>query len=115
MGPSRKESVLPIALVTGAQQGTGAAFAEAFARDGADIAPDGSDHSLSTAPIQAHGRRAALIPADVNATEGRAPLQRGCESALGVLDIFLCNAGLFPRAAWATDRIHHLNGGTWIA
>lgn len=95
---SRKEFILPVALVTGAQQGIGLAIAEALARDGADVALNWLDQAPPTAAIQAHGRRAALIQADVSTAEGRAVLQRDCESALGVPDILVCNAGIFPRA-----------------
>ena len=93
---------MPIALVTGAQQGIGAAIAEALARDGADVALNWLDDEAAAerlaADIRARGRRAVAIRADVATAEGRAALQFGCESALGVPDILVCNAGIFPRA-----------------
>src|SRR4051812_42595786 len=65
------------ALVTGAQQGIGAAIAIALAREGADVAInylDGlAEAEAVAAAIRATGQRAVLVPGDVSnsATPGR--------------------------------------------
>ncbi|WP_424812382.1 SDR family NAD(P)-dependent oxidoreductase [Roseococcus sp. YIM B11640] len=91
-----------IALVTGAQQGIGAAICEAMAREGADVAVNWLDDEAAgeavAAKARGHGVRAAAIRADIGTASGRAHLQSETERLLGLPDILVCNAGIFPRA-----------------
>ncbi len=88
-----------IALITGAQQGIGAACAMAMAEAGADVAVNWLDEEplALAAKIRALGRRCALIQGSVaTVAEGRA-LHAAAVQALGVPDILVNNAGIFPR------------------
>ncbi|MFN3448792.1 MAG: SDR family NAD(P)-dependent oxidoreductase [Roseococcus sp.] len=86
-----------IALVTGAQQGIGAAICAALAREGARVAVNWlDDEAAGRAVAEACG--GVAIQADVGTAEGRAHLQAETERLLGLPDILVCNAGIFPRA-----------------
>lgn len=108
-----------IALVTGAQQGIGAAICVAFARDGADVAVNWLDNAADgeavAAACRAHGTRAMAIQADIGTSDGRALLQAETERLLGLPDILVCNAGIFPRADFLDlteamwDSVHDVN------
>lgn len=91
-----------IALVTGAQQGIGAAICAVMARDGADVAVNWLDDEAAGETVAAKARecggRAVAIQADIGTTEGRVYLQSETERLLGTPDILVCNAGIFPRA-----------------
>lgn len=108
-----------IALVTGAQQGIGAAIGTAMARDGADVAVNWLDNQADAdavaAKVREYGVRAVTIQADVGTTEGRVYLQSETERLLGIPDILVCNAGIFPRADFLDlteemwDAVHDVN------
>jgi 2-deoxy-D-gluconate 3-dehydrogenase len=87
------------AIVTGANTGIGQAIALALAGAGADVALAGRSRADETAAeIQALGRRAALIEADLGSAE---PVQRVVDetlAGLGRLDILVNNAGTIRRA-----------------
>ena len=88
-----------VAIVTGANTGIGQAIAVALAQAGADVACVGRTPAEETvAQIEALGRRAALISADLSTIE---PVGRIVEEAvekLGGLDILVNNAGIIRRA-----------------
>ena len=107
------------ALVTGAQQGIGAAIAIALAREGADVAVNYLDGLAGAeavaAAIRATGRRAVLVPGDVSRPETPAKLVDATIAAFGKIDILVNNAGVFPRVAFLDmtqadwDFVHGIN------
>jgi 2-deoxy-D-gluconate 3-dehydrogenase len=88
-----------VAIVTGANSGIGRGIAVALAAAGADIALVGRSRAEETAvEVEALGRRAALIDADLSTI---APVKAVVDStlaALGQLDILVNNAGIIRRA-----------------
>jgi NAD(P)-dependent dehydrogenase (short-subunit alcohol dehydrogenase family) len=88
------------ALVTGGSSGIGQAIAVAFAGAGADVAVNGTrpDKLEATSRlIEAEGRRAVLLPADVGHVEACRKLVSDAHSALGRLDILVNCAGMNRR------------------
>lgn len=84
------------ALVTGASRGIGRAIAIAFAAAGADVALSARDESKLTevaAEIEALGRKAILVPADVLDGEAIRSAVDASALALDGLDIVVNNAG----------------------
>lgn len=89
------------ALVTGGQQGIGRAIALRFAREGADIALNYlDDHAASkviVSEIEAVGRRAIALPADISQRDHLEKLVNQAYAELGSIDILVNNAAIFPR------------------
>lgn len=92
-----------VALVTGAQQGIGRAIALDFADAGADVAVNYLDDRQAAEnvvrDIEAMGRRATLVQADVAVVAQAAAMVDRTVEALGRLDIMVNNAGVYPRVA----------------
>ena len=91
-----------VALVTGAQQGIGRAFALAFAAEGADVAVNYLDDAAAAERVAAdarkHGVRAVVLQGDVaRVDQGQALVARTVEE-LGGVDILVNNAGVYPRS-----------------
>ncbi|WP_426017397.1 2-dehydro-3-deoxy-D-gluconate 5-dehydrogenase KduD [Brevundimonas sp. DWR2-3-1b1] len=88
-----------VALVTGGNVGLGQGIALALAEAGADIVSVAlSDSDDTVARVQALGRRAHAISADLTSIE---PIERVVQEALaamGRIDILVNNAGLIRRA-----------------
>lgn len=101
-------------LVTGAQQGIGAAVALAAAQAGADVALNYFDDAAAATAlaedIRALGRQAVLLQADVSDLAGHAGLIAAAAEGLGGLDLLVNNAGIYPRQAFLD-----LTEATWDA
>ena len=86
------------ALVTGANTGIGQAIAVALAEAGADVALAGRSDPVETLKlVEATGRKAVNISADLSSTQ---PVQRVVDEALaglGRIDILVNNAGIIRR------------------
>ncbi len=86
------------ALVTGANTGIGQAIAVALAEAGADVALAGRSDPVETLKlVEAAGRKAVSISADLSSTQ---PVQRVVDEALaglGRIDILVNNAGIIRR------------------
>ena len=95
-----------VALVTGASRGLGAAMAVALAEAGADVALHASKcpASATADAVAAHGRRTALLTADLGDRTAADGLVDGTLSALGRLDILVNNAGIIHRSDAVTHR-----------
>jgi NAD(P)-dependent dehydrogenase (short-subunit alcohol dehydrogenase family) len=90
-----------IVLVTGAQQGIGAAMALEFAAAGADVGVNWLDDEGAARHVaegvRAAGRRAHLVQADVGRIDAVKGMVGAVEQGLGPVDILINNAGVFPR------------------
>ena len=105
--------------MTGASSGIGAGIAVAFAREGADVAlVDRSGPAAAAgvvAAVEAHGRRAVFVEADVADEADVAAMADAALAALGRVDVLVNNAGIFtqglveelPVADW--DRVVAVN------
>ena len=90
-----------IVLVTGAQQGIGAAMAREFAAAGAEIAINWLDDEGAAQrvadQVRASGRRAIIVQADVGQFEQVKAMVAAAQQGLGPIDVLINNAGVFPR------------------
>ncbi len=107
-----------VALVTGGGQGIGRALSLALAQAGADIAVADilfPPAQQVAAEVEALGRKALPIQADVSQGDSVRAMVAACVEGLGGLDILVNNAGIFPVAVVATmseadwDRVMAVN------
>ena len=107
-----------VVVVTGAGRGIGAACARGFAEAGADVvltarSPDQLE--VVAADVRAAGRRAVVVPADVNELERLHELVEVAVDELGGIDVVVNNAGgTAPRPFLDTspgylERSFHFN------
>jgi NAD(P)-dependent dehydrogenase (short-subunit alcohol dehydrogenase family) len=98
------------ALVTGAQQGIGRAIAIALARDGADVAINYLDDVTAAervaGEVRGLGRRALLVQGDVSRIDHAEALVTTTVRDLGVPDVLVNNAGVFPRVSFLEEVGH---------
>jgi 7-alpha-hydroxysteroid dehydrogenase len=99
-----------VAVVTGAGRGLGAAAAVALAQAGADVvisARSADQLAGVAAQIEAAGRRALAVPADLSDLDAAAGLAGAAVDAFGRLDIVVNNVGgALPRPFPATKPRH---------
>jgi glucose 1-dehydrogenase len=93
-----------IVLVTGSSQGIGASIALRLAQEGADIVLNYHSHPEEAddvkAKIEAAGRRAVSIGADLSTVEGVSKLISDGVAGLGRIDILVNNAGVEKNASF---------------
>ncbi len=111
-----------IALVTGGNTGIGRAVAEAYAREGADVAiawfEREGEATDTVRAIEAAGRRALAVRADVTQEADVVALFDAVERGLGPLDVLVNNAGIqrpqaitdMSVADWDRMMAVHLRG-----
>ncbi|WAC60526.1 2-dehydro-3-deoxy-D-gluconate 5-dehydrogenase KduD [Brevundimonas sp. SL130] len=88
-----------VALVTGGNVGLGQGIALALAEAGADIVSVAlSDSDETVALVQAMGRRAHAVSADLTSIEPVGRVVEEALAAMGRIDILVNNAGLIRRA-----------------
>jgi 7-alpha-hydroxysteroid dehydrogenase len=99
-----------VAVVTGAGRGIGAAAALALAEAGANvlISARTEDQLAKVArEVEAAGRRAVVVPADLNAPGAAEGLADAAVAAFGRLDIVVNNVGgAMPRPFLGTRPLH---------
>jgi 7-alpha-hydroxysteroid dehydrogenase len=99
-----------VAVVTGAGRGIGAATAVALAQAGADVVISArtEDELVKVArEVEAAGRRAVVVPADLSDLDAAAGLAQAAMDAFGRLDIVVNNVGgAMPRPFLATKPRH---------
>ncbi len=90
-----------VALITGAQQGIGAAIAIAMAKEGADVVITWLDDQPAAEGVaervRQFGRRVHLLQADVGQVANIEKMVAAAVRLMGVPDILVNNAGVYPR------------------
>ena len=100
-----------VAVVTGAGRGIGAATAVALAQAGADVVISArTEEQLHKVAheIEAAGRRAHVVPADLSDLDAAAGLAAAAKDAFGRLDIVVNNVGGTMPAAFLDTKPHDL-------
>ncbi len=87
-----------VAVVTGAANGIGRAFARRLAEDGVDVAVvDIADGSETVKMVEAAGRRAIYVKTDVSSEASVAAMAKQVNAKFNHVDIVVNCAGIFPQ------------------
>lgn len=109
----RDHAPRPLALVTGASAGIGAAFAHAYAARGHDLALVARRvdrlEALAAELSAAHGIEAFALPADLSGLDAHAPILEAIALRGRHVDVLVNNAGFgvaqsFTGAPWSRQR-----------
>lgn len=108
MMPDRFRLDDQVAIVTGAGRGIGAATARGLAEMGADVVVSArTEHQLREVAdaIEAVGRRAVVVPADLSDLEAVSSLATASVDAFGRIDVVVNNVGgTMPGHFWTPAR-----------
>ncbi|MCP5151903.1 MAG: SDR family oxidoreductase [Chromatiales bacterium] len=88
------------ALVTGAQQGIGAAVVRTFAREGANVVVNWLDDEAAAQALAAEARKAGVSATLVRGDVARPDDVARMVDAAPDVDLLVNNAGIFPRVAF---------------
>ena len=106
-----------VAIVTGAGRGIGAATAVALAEAGADVVLSSRTHAQLqevAAQVEAAGRRAEVVPADLSDLDAVAGLADAARAAFGRIDIVVNNVGgTMPRPFLDTSPRRLVEAFSW--
>ncbi|PKZ64121.1 short-chain dehydrogenase [Gordonia terrae] len=120
------DSTGKVVIVTGASSGLGVSFARGFAEAGADVvlAARRADKLADTAAaVEALGRKALVVPADVADPEQCQRVVDAAMETFGKVDVLINNAGIgtaFPATRETPEQFRgvidvNLNGSYWMA
>jgi NAD(P)-dependent dehydrogenase (short-subunit alcohol dehydrogenase family) len=100
VGKGHKDKV---AVVTGAANGIGQAFAKRLAEDGVHVAvADTADAGQTVELVESAGREALAVACDVSNEKSVAAMAKEVQARFGHVDIVVNCAGIYPQQGFAT-------------
>ena len=106
-----------VAVVTGSSTGNGAAIAEAFAKEGADVVvhyrSSGAEADKVVAAIKKMGRESVAVKADVSLPEESKAMFKEVKRRFGRVDVLVNNAGLADGSIW-NSKIEKITREMWL-